>query len=97
MRKSRDISVFTAVKLQVEAFWIVKPCSFVSFVVGYRRFLGIFCLLLQGKVSGDERRSLSASCWLMDSTGVPTRMPEDLDLDTYINSYELNVSGSVST
>jgi len=34
--------VFTVVKIQVEFFWIVTPCSY---VVGYRRFGGPCCLL----------------------------------------------------
>jgi len=35
--------VFTAVKIQVEVFWVVTPCSV---VVGYRRFRGPCCVHL---------------------------------------------------
>jgi hypothetical protein len=35
--------VFTAVKIQVQVFWVVKPCSV---VVGYQRFTGQCCLHL---------------------------------------------------
>jgi len=34
--------VFTAVKIHVEVFWVVTPCSF---VVGYQRFGRSCCLL----------------------------------------------------
>jgi hypothetical protein len=37
--------VFTAVKIQIEVFWVVTPCSV---VLGYRRFGGPYCLHLQG-------------------------------------------------
>jgi hypothetical protein len=36
-----------AVMFQVEAFWVVTPCSV---VVGYKRFGGPRCLHLQGEV-----------------------------------------------
>jgi len=36
--------VFMAVKIQVEVFWVVMPCSV---VVGHRRFGGPCCLHLQ--------------------------------------------------
>jgi hypothetical protein len=39
--------VFTTVKILVEVFWVVTPCSV---VVGYQRFGGPFCLHLQGEV-----------------------------------------------
>jgi hypothetical protein len=36
---------FTAVKMQVEVFWVVMPCSD---VVGYQRFIDPCCLHLLG-------------------------------------------------
>jgi hypothetical protein len=39
--------VFTAMKFQVEVFWVVTPCNF---VVGYQLFEGPNRLLLQGEV-----------------------------------------------
>jgi hypothetical protein len=38
--------VFTAVKIHVEVFWVVTPCSV---VVGYERFGRPCCLCLQGE------------------------------------------------
>jgi hypothetical protein len=33
--------VFTAVKIQVQVYWVLTPCSV---VVGYRRFGGYWCV-----------------------------------------------------
>jgi hypothetical protein len=41
--------VFSAVKIQVEVFWVVKLCSD---VVGYQCFGVSCCLLLQGEDEG---------------------------------------------
>jgi hypothetical protein len=38
--------VFTAMKIQVQFFWVVTPCGV---VVGYQRFRGPFCLYLKGE------------------------------------------------
>jgi hypothetical protein len=40
-----SFEAFTAVKIQVEVFRVVTPCSV---VVGYQRFGGPYCLHLQG-------------------------------------------------
>jgi len=45
--------VFTAVKAQVEVFWVVLPCSV---VVGYQHFGWRCCLHLQDEVNGSEGR-----------------------------------------
>jgi len=37
--------IFTPVKILVEVFWVVSPCSV---VVGYQRFRGPCCLHLLG-------------------------------------------------
>jgi len=44
----RDFEVFTAVKIQVEVFWVVTSCSV---VVGYQRFGEPCCLHLEDKVT----------------------------------------------
>jgi hypothetical protein len=46
--------VFMAVKIQVEAFWVVTPCSV---AVGYQRFRGPCCLHLQGEMKMEATRS----------------------------------------
>jgi len=38
--------IFTAVKIQVEFFWVIMPCSV---VVGYQCFRGPCCCHLQGQ------------------------------------------------
>jgi hypothetical protein len=43
--------VFTVVKIQVEVFWDVMPCSV---VVGYQHFGGPYCLHLQGGDGGSK-------------------------------------------
>jgi len=45
--------VFIAVKIQVEALWVVIPCSV---AVGYQHFGGPCCLRFQGEVIGDGKR-----------------------------------------
>jgi hypothetical protein len=40
--------VFTAVKIQVEVFWTMAPCSDMA---RYQRFRGICCIHLQGEVT----------------------------------------------
>jgi hypothetical protein len=40
--------VFTAVKIQVQVFWVVTPCND---VVGYQRFRNPCCLHLQGMMA----------------------------------------------
>jgi len=44
---SMRFEVYTAVKIQVEALWVVTPCSV---VVGYQRFGRPCCLYLQGEI-----------------------------------------------
>jgi hypothetical protein len=39
--------VFTALKMQIEVFWIVTPCSV---VVGYQRLGGPYCHNLEGEL-----------------------------------------------
>jgi hypothetical protein len=43
--------VFTVVKIEVEVFWVVTPCSAVA---GYQHFRGPCCLLLQDEVTDPE-------------------------------------------
>jgi hypothetical protein len=40
-----SFEVFTVVRIQVDVFWVVTPCSV---AVGYQRFRGPSCLHLQG-------------------------------------------------
>jgi len=51
----RDLSVFIAVKIRVEIFWVVAPCSV---VVGYQRFGHPCCLHLQGEVVLKDESSM---------------------------------------
>jgi hypothetical protein len=46
--------VFTAVKIQVEVFWVVTPCSV---VVGYQCFRGPCCLHLHFTIKMEAARS----------------------------------------
>jgi len=45
------LEVFAVVKLQVEVFWLITPCSF---AVGKQRFGGPCCPHLQGEVNDTE-------------------------------------------
>jgi len=61
-----SFEVFTAVKIQVQFFWVVTPSS-VS--VGYWRFGGLCNLHFQGEVTDDGKKKSMAtinapsSCW----------------------------------
>jgi hypothetical protein len=57
------LEVCTALKVQVDFFWVVSPCSV---AVGYRRFGGHCNLCLQVKANG-ARSPLPASCRLPES------------------------------
>jgi hypothetical protein len=47
--------VYTAVKVQVEVFWVVIPCST---AVGYQRFGRPCCLHLQGEVNDTGKKGM---------------------------------------
>jgi len=49
----RDLNVFTAVKVHVEFFWVVTPCSV---VVGYRCLGGPCCLRLHSASQPSRHR-----------------------------------------
>jgi len=64
---------FTAVMFQAEVFWVVMPCSI---VVGYQRFGGPCCLLLQG-----EMKAVWTSETLVSYPNtIRHHNPEELDL-----------------
>jgi len=44
-RSSAKFEVFTAVKIEVEFFWVVTPCSV---MVGYQHFGGPYCMHVLG-------------------------------------------------
>jgi hypothetical protein len=46
--------VFTAMKIQIEAFWVVTPCDD---VVGYQHFRGPRCLHLEHYTASQPLRS----------------------------------------
>jgi hypothetical protein len=66
---------FTAVKIQVDVFWVVTSCSD---VVGYQCFGTLCCLCLQGEVKMEAEWSSE----MVASYHIITRRhnPEDLDL-----------------
>jgi hypothetical protein len=75
--------VLTAVKIQVEGFWVVTPCSA---VVGYKLFGGPCCLHLQ------QRTWISET--LLPSCNTSRRHnPEDLDLNTLLFSIKFGMLG----
>jgi hypothetical protein len=61
--KHARFEAFTAVKIQVDVFWVVTSCGV---VVGYQRFGGPCCLHLQGDVIDDVKngryRHLPPTC-----------------------------------
>jgi hypothetical protein len=70
-RRNARFVVFTGVKVQVEVFWTVIPCS----VVGYQRFGGPYCLYLQVE---EAERTSEAFVSYHNTAG--HHRPEDLDL-----------------
>jgi hypothetical protein len=72
----KDNEVFTAVKIEVEVFWIVPPCND---MVGYKRFGRPCCLHLHG-----EKMEAPRSVETLISYHVITRRhnSKDLDLNT---------------
>jgi hypothetical protein len=47
--------VSTAVKIQVEVFWVMTLCGV---VVGYQLYGGLFCLHFQGEMNGTGRNGV---------------------------------------
>jgi hypothetical protein len=61
VRKAR-FEVFTAVKMQVEVFWVVTSRSV---VVGYQRFGGPCCLHLHGNEGSHRGLTGCDAVWLV--------------------------------
>jgi hypothetical protein len=73
--KDGRYDVFTAVKIQVEVFWVVTPCCV---VIAYQRFGGPCCLQLQGDA---QMGAAWSSQQLVSYHSTPRRRnSEDLDL-----------------
>jgi len=52
--------VLTVVKIHIEVFWVVMPCSV---AVGYQCFRGPHCFHLQGEVSGNGKKGIHKWVW----------------------------------